>query len=72
MDIFKNQAKENESATNTQSVCMEADQDQRVVADKADQTISVPSEEMMMDNEDLRTTKELEVYYPSKNATIKN
>ena len=72
MDIFKGQAKNNESGTDTQRVCMEVAQAQRVVADKAEQTIGVPSEEMMMDNEDLITKKELEVYYPSNEATTNN
>ena len=72
MDIFKVQSKEDESATNTQRVCMEAAQAQRMVADEAEQMISVPSEEMMMDNDNLRTTKELEVYYPSNYATPNN
>ena len=71
MDIFKGQAKKNESGTNTQRVCMEAAQAQSVVSDESDQTIGVPSEEMIMNNDDLRTTKELEVYYPSNNATTK-
>ena len=50
MDIFKDQSKKNESGTNTQRVCMEAAQAQRVVADKTEKTIGVPSEDMMMDN----------------------
>ena len=40
---------------------MEAAQAQQVVADEAEQTICVPSKEMMMYNDDLRTTKELEL-----------
>ena len=36
MDIFKGQAKKNESGTNTQRVCMEASQAQRVVADESE------------------------------------
>ena len=51
---------------------MEAEQYQSVVADKAEQTIGAPSEEMMIDDGDLRTTKELEVYYPSNDATTNN
>ena len=69
MDIFKGQANKTESGTDTQRVCMEAAQDQRVVADEAEQAIGVPSERMMMDNDDLRTTKEIKVYYPSNDAT---
>ena len=42
MDIFKDQAKKDEFATETQRVCMESAQAQRVVSDKAEQTISVP------------------------------
>ena len=61
MDILKGQAKKNESGTDTQRVCMEAAQAQRVVTDEADQTIGVPPEEMMMDNDNLITKKELEV-----------
>ena len=41
---------------------MEAAQAQRVVADEAGKMIGVPLEESMMDNDDLRTTKELEVH----------
>ena len=72
MDIFKDQAKKNESGTDTQRGCMESAQAKKVVADKAEQTIGVPTEAMMTDNDDLRTTKELEVYYPSNNATTNN
>ena len=57
MDIFKGQAKKNTSGTDTQRVRMEAAQDQRVVTYEAEKTIGVPLEEMMIDNDDLRTTK---------------
>ena len=57
MDIFKCQAKKDEYGTNTQRVCMEAAKSQRAVADEAEKTIGAPSEEMMMDNGYLRTTK---------------
>ena len=40
---------------------MEAAQDQRVVTEEDEQTIGVPSEETVMENEDPGTTKELEV-----------
>ena len=43
-----------------------------MVTGEAEQTIGVPLEEMMMDNDDLGTTKELEVYYPSNDATTNN
>ena len=61
MDIFKGQAKKNESGTNTQRVCMESAQAQRVVADEAEQMIGVSSEEMIIDNDYLITTKELKL-----------
>ena len=51
---------------------MEEAQSQRVVTDEAEQTIGVPSEDMMMDNDNLIITKELEVYYPSNDATTNN
>ena len=57
MDIFKGQAKKNESGTDTKRVGMEAAQAQRVIADEAEQTTGVKPEEMMTDNDDLRTTK---------------
>ena len=41
---------------------MEAAQAQRTITDEAEKKKGVKSEEMMMDNDDLRTTKELEVY----------
>ena len=72
MDIFKGQSKKNESGINTQRVVMESAQAQRVIADAVEQTIVVQSEEMMMDNDNFRTTKELEVYYPSKDAKTNN
>ena len=72
MDIFKVQAKKNESGTDTQRVLMEAFQAQRVIADKTEQNTGVKSEYMTMENDDLKTTKELEVYYPSKDATTNN
>ena len=58
---IKVRANKNEYGTYTQRVCMEAAQAQQVVADEAEQTICVPSKEMMMYNDDLRTTKELEL-----------
>ena len=61
MDIFKSQARKNESGTDTQRVCTEAARARRVVVDEAEQTIYVLLEEIMMDNDDLRTTKYLEV-----------
>ena len=57
MNIFKGQAKKNESGTDTQRVSTEVAQAQRVVAEKAEQTIDVTLEEMMIDNKNLRTTK---------------
>ena len=57
MDILKGQAKKNKSGTDTQRVCMEAAQAQRMVTDESEKTIGVISEEMMMDNDDLRTKK---------------
>ena len=72
MDIFKGQAKKNESGTYTQSVVMEVAQSQRVIADKAEQTTCVQSEDMIMYNDNLRTIKELELYYPSKDTTANN
>ena len=53
----KYQSKKNDSGTDTQRVCMEAAQAQRVVVDEAEQKIGVPSEEMMTDNDDFRTEK---------------
>ena len=44
MDIFKGQAKKDESGTDTQTVCMEVAQAQRFVADEAEQTIGSPLE----------------------------
>ena len=41
---------------------MEAAQAQRKITDEAEKKKGVKSEETMMDNDDLRTTKELEVY----------
>ena len=70
--LFKGQAKKNESGTDTQRVCMEVVQAQRVVVEEAEQTIGAPLEEMMMENDDLRTTRKLEVYYPSNDATTNN
>ena len=72
MDIFKVQSKKEESTTDTQRVCMEAAQAIRVVVDEPEQTKSFPSEDMMIDYDELRTTKEIGVYYPSNNATTKN
>ena len=72
MHIFKGQAKKNESVTDTQRVDSESAQAQRTIADEAEQTSCVQSEEMIMYNDDLRTTKYLELYYPSKDATINN
>ena len=72
MDIFKGQAKKNESGTYTQIVVMEVAQAQRVIADKAEQTTCVQSEDMIMYNDNLRTIKELELYYPSKDTTANN
>ena len=72
MDVFKVQANKNESSTNTQRVGMEEARAQRMIEGEADQTIGAKSEEMVMDNNDLRTTKEIEVYYPSKDATTNN
>ena len=40
---------------------MEAAQSKGVVTDESEQTICVQSEETMMENDDLRTTKEIEV-----------
>ena len=53
----KGQAKKKESGTDTQRVCMEAAQTQRVVVDKEEQKIGVPSEQIMMENDDFRTEK---------------
>ena len=39
----KYQSKKNDSGTDTQRVCMEAAQAQRVVVDEAEQKIGVPS-----------------------------
>ena len=43
-----------------------------MVAYKSEQLIGVPSEEMMMNNDGLKTTKEIEVHYPSNDATTNN
>ena len=56
-EIFKGQAKKNESGTETQRVGMEAAQAQRVIGEEAEQTIGVQLEEMKMNNDYLRTTK---------------
>ena len=61
IDIFKGQAKENKYGTANQRVFMEAAQAQRVVADEAEQMIGVSSEEMIIDNDYLITTKELKL-----------
>ena len=53
-------------------MCTEAAQAQRVVTDEAEQTIGVPSEETTMENDNLITTKELEVYYSSNGTTTNN
>ena len=72
MDIFKGQSPKNESGTDTQRMFMEAEQAQRVVAGESEQKIGVPLERMITENENLRTTKELEVYYPSNEETTNN
>ena len=72
MDIFKEQANKNESVIDSQRVCKEAAQAQRVVEDEVEKMIGIPLEEMMIDNENLRTTKELKVYYPSNDAKTNN
>ena len=64
MEIFQGQSKKNESGTTNQRLDMEVAQAQRVITDKAEKTTGVQSEKMIMDNDDLRSTKELEVYYP--------
>ena len=43
-----------------------------MVADEVEQTIGVPSEYMMMDNDNLITSKELEVNNPANDAKTNN
>ena len=43
-----------------------------MVADEVEQTIGVPSEYMMMENDNLITSKELEVNYPANDAKTNN
>ena len=62
MYIFKDQAKKNGSGTDTQRVGIEAEKSQRVITEEEEKTTGVQSEEMIMDKDDLITTKELEVY----------
>ena len=49
MDIFKGQSKKCESGTDTQRVGIKAAQAQRVIANEAEKTAGVKSEEMTME-----------------------